>query len=102
MANKLVFFGGIFTAKPYVSVTENKTLMQLIKIENQLEKLYARPDPNVPDDETKFLTIMSDLADRELVITISWAKQVPGMNLGQLIISLYTQSRLLQPVKGSF
>jgi hypothetical protein len=31
------------------------------------------------DDEHKFLTILSDLADRELVITISWAKQVPGI-----------------------
>lgn len=68
------------TAKTYryVSVADNKTLQQLISIESQLEKLYARPDPSMKDDENKFLTILSDLADRELVITISWAKQVPG------------------------
>lgn len=75
-----VFSHFFITAKTYryVSVADNKTLQQLISIESQLEKLYARPDSSMKDDEHKFLTILSDLADRELVITISWAKQVPG------------------------
>ncbi|KAH3850239.1 hypothetical protein DPMN_092646 [Dreissena polymorpha] len=57
------------------SVSDNKTLQQLISIEHQLDKLYAHADPTVKDDECKFLSVLSDLADRELVITISWAKQ---------------------------
>ncbi|XP_060568977.1 steroid hormone receptor ERR2-like [Ruditapes philippinarum] len=81
-----------YSAKGYVSVADNKTLQQLIRIEGQLEKLYARPDPSMKDDEHKFLTILSDLADRELVITISWAKQVPGFSS----LSLSDQMNLLQ------
>lgn len=46
--------------------------------ESQLDKLLALPDPSMPEDEIKFMSVLSDLADRELVITISWAKQVPG------------------------
>lgn len=76
----------------YVSVADNKTLQQLISIESQLEKLYARPDSSMKDDEHKFLTILSDLADRELVITISWAKQVPGL------YSPHTVTFITQPV----
>uniref|UniRef100_A0AAU6S4B7 Estrogen-related receptor n=1 Tax=Corbicula fluminea TaxID=45949 RepID=A0AAU6S4B7_CORFM len=77
------------------SVADNKTLLQLIRIEGQLEKLKAHPDSmkeNVKDDEQKFLTILSDVADRELVITISWAKQVPGF----ASLSLSDQMNLLQ------
>lgn len=57
---------------------ENKILTQLGSIELQLDKLYANPDPDLQGDEIRFLAAVSDLADRELVITISWAKQVPG------------------------
>ena len=42
------------------------------------EKVYAMPDPNMPDDDYKLMATLSDLADRELVATIGWAKQVPG------------------------
>ena len=59
-------------------VSDNKLLLQLLHIETQLEKLYSHYDARGDNDETKFLTVISDLADRELVITISWAKQVPG------------------------
>ncbi|XP_052271564.1 steroid hormone receptor ERR2-like [Dreissena polymorpha] len=74
------------------SVSDNKTLQQLISIEHQLDKLYAHADPTVKDDECKFLSVLSDLADRELVITISWAKQVPGF----AGLSLSDQMNLLQ------
>jgi hypothetical protein len=43
------------------------------------EKVYALPDHSLPDDDFKLMTTLSDLADRELVATISWAKQVPGI-----------------------
>ena len=39
------------------------------------------PDPNLPDDDYKLMATLSDLADRELVATIGWAKQVPGRSL---------------------
>lgn len=74
------------------NISDNKTLQQLISIEAKLDKLYAQPDPSMADNEMKFLTILSDLADRELVITISWAKQVPGFSS----LSLSDQMNLLQ------
>ncbi len=55
----------------------NKLVAALISIEP--EKVFAMPDPNLPEDEYKFMATLSDLADRELVATIGWAKQVPGM-----------------------
>jgi hypothetical protein len=59
-------------------VSDNKILSTLLALESQLDKLFASQDPTMPDDEVRFRAAVSDLADRELVITISWAKQVPG------------------------
>jgi len=42
------------------------------------EKIYAMPDPTVPDSDIKALTTLCDLADRELVVNIGWAKHIPG------------------------
>lgn len=61
---------------------ENKILTQLLSIELQLDKLFANPEPELVNDEMRFIAAFSDLADRELVITISWAKQVPGTYVG--------------------
>lgn len=60
--------------------SDNKVLSQLISIEHQLDKLYVNTESEVLEggEEVRFLATVSDLADRELVITISWAKQVPG------------------------
>ena len=55
---------------------DNKMLAALLTIEP--EKVYAMPDPTLPDDDYKLMATLSDLADRELVATIGWAKQVPG------------------------
>lgn len=43
------------------------------------EKVFARPNDTLADDEYKLMLTLSDLADRELVATIGWAKQVPGL-----------------------
>jgi len=43
------------------------------------EKVYATPDQTLEDNDYKFMLTLSDLADRELVATIGWAKQVPGL-----------------------
>ncbi|KAM8920888.1 steroid hormone receptor ERR2 [Pelodytes ibericus] len=56
------------------------------------EKIYAMPDPTVPDSDIKALTTLCDLADRELVVTIGWAKHIPGFSS----LSLGDQMSLLQ------
>ena len=45
------------------------------------EKIYAMPDPTMPESDIKALTTLCDLADRELVVIIGWAKHIPGRNL---------------------
>lgn len=57
-------------------MTDNKMLAALLSIEP--EKVFAMPDPTLPEDDYKLMATLSDLADRELVATIGWAKQVPG------------------------
>jgi len=42
------------------------------------EKLFAMPDPLQPDTALRTLTTLCDLADRELVVIIGWAKHIPG------------------------
>ncbi|ELK08914.1 Estrogen-related receptor gamma [Pteropus alecto] len=56
--------------KPY-----NKIVSHLLVAEP--EKIYAMPDPTVPDSDIKALTTLCDLADRELVVIIGWAKHIP-------------------------
>lgn len=45
------------------------------------EKIYAMPDPTMPDGDIKALTTLCDLADRELVVIIGWAKHIPGRHM---------------------
>lgn len=45
------------------------------------EKIYAMPDPTMPESDIKALTTLCDLADRELVVIIGWAKHIPGIKL---------------------
>uniref|UniRef100_A0A6I8PBI1 Estrogen related receptor alpha n=1 Tax=Ornithorhynchus anatinus TaxID=9258 RepID=A0A6I8PBI1_ORNAN len=42
------------------------------------EKLYAMPDPAGPDGHLPAVATLCDLFDREIVVTISWAKSIPG------------------------
>ncbi|ELT99464.1 hypothetical protein CAPTEDRAFT_108381 [Capitella teleta] len=69
---------------------DNKMLAALLSIEP--DKVYAMPDPGLPDDDYKLMATLSDLADRELVATIGWAKQVPGF----INLPLPDQMNLLQ------
>ncbi|XP_053498814.1 estrogen-related receptor gamma b isoform X1 [Ictalurus furcatus] len=69
---------------------ENKVVSHLLGAEP--EKVYAMPDPALPDDDIKALTTLCDLADRELVLNIGWAKHLPGFSS----LSLPDQMRLLQ------
>ncbi len=62
--------------KQFFCFSDNKMLAALLNIEP--EKVFAMPDRTLPDDDYKLMATLSDLADRELVATIGWAKQVPG------------------------
>nr|XP_033963927.1 estrogen-related receptor gamma-like [Pseudochaenichthys georgianus] len=56
-------------------LADNKIVSHLLVAEP--EKIYAMPDPTVPDSDIKALTTLCDLADRELVVNIGWAKHIP-------------------------
>lgn len=56
---------------------ENKVVSLLLVAEP--EGIFAMPDPTVPESDIKALTTLCDLADRELVVNIGWAKHIPGM-----------------------
>lgn len=62
---------------PFSSVT--KIVSHLLVAEP--EKIYAMPDPTMPESDIKALTTLCDLADRELVVIIGWAKHIPGIKL---------------------
>ncbi|KTF95322.1 hypothetical protein cypCar_00006277 [Cyprinus carpio] len=69
---------------------ENKVVTLLLGAEP--EKVCAMPDPALPDSDIKSLTTLCDLADRELVLNISWAKHIPGFSS----LCLSDQMSLLQ------
>jgi len=64
-----------------------KMLPALLSIEP--EKVYALPDHSLTDDDFKLMATLSDLADRELVATIGWAKQVPGNRFLSKLLHCY-------------
>ncbi|RVE56031.1 hypothetical protein OJAV_G00232160 [Oryzias javanicus] len=71
-------------------VVENKVISLLLVAEP--ECIFAMPDPTVPESDIKALTTLCDLADRELVVNIGWAKHIPGF----ASLSLADQMSLLQ------
>ncbi|XP_068108299.1 steroid hormone receptor ERR2-like [Hyperolius riggenbachi] len=50
------------------------------------------PDPTIPESNIKAMTTLCDLADRELLMIIGWAKQIPGFSS----LSLVDQMSLLR------
>ena len=84
-----------------VVVAEGKLLAALTFIEP--EKVYAMPEPSLADNEYKLMVTLADLTDRELVATIGWAKQVPGLwpSLNKdLVLSSYYVNLHLQTLRG--
>ncbi|XP_062324031.1 estrogen-related receptor gamma-like isoform X1 [Osmerus eperlanus] len=75
---------------PLGGIAENKVVSLLLLAEP--EGIFAMPDPTVPDSDIKALTTLCDLADRELVVNIGWAKHIPGFPS----LSLADQMSLLQ------
>ena len=66
----------VVTSVAFGCLADNKIVSHLLVAEP--EKIYAMPDPTVPDSDIKALTTLCDLADRELVVNIGWAKHIPG------------------------
>lgn len=62
------------------SLTVTKIVSYLLVAEP--DKLYAMPPPGMPEGDIKALTTLCDLADRELVVIIGWAKHIPGESRG--------------------
>lgn len=61
---------------PSLLITVTKIVSYLLVAEP--DKLYAMPPPGMPEGDIKALTTLCDLADRELVVIIGWAKHIPG------------------------
>ncbi|PIO39191.1 hypothetical protein AB205_0163260, partial [Aquarana catesbeiana] len=70
--------------------TTNKVVSHLVLVEPG--EIFATPDLNLPDSDLRTLTTLCELINRELLITIGWAKHVPGFS----VLSLVDQMALLQ------
>ncbi|MEE6491213.1 hypothetical protein FKM82_016131 [Ascaphus truei] len=73
-----------------VKKTTNKVVSHLVLVEPG--EIYAAPDSSLPDSDVRMLTTLCELINRELLLTISWAKHVPGFSM----LSLVDQMGLLQ------
>ncbi|XP_060037265.1 steroid hormone receptor ERR2 isoform X4 [Erinaceus europaeus] len=85
-------------SSPYLSLQvappSKKPLTKIVSylLVAEPDKLYAMPPPGMPEGDIKALTTLCDLADRELVVIIGWAKHIPGFSS----LSLSDQMSLLQ------
>lgn len=61
-----------------VVLIDNKILSALSAYEPELLVTGVESNGSYSDSTLKIISIMSDLYDKELVSTISWAKQIPG------------------------
>nr|XP_003230133.2 PREDICTED: steroid hormone receptor ERR1 [Anolis carolinensis] len=82
----------IATVTPKKPAPMNTMVSHLLVAEP--EKLYAMPDPALPDGPPKAASTLCDLADREIVVIIGWAKNIPGFPA----LSLADQMSVLQSV----
>ncbi|KFO31298.1 Estrogen receptor, partial [Fukomys damarensis] len=75
---------------PVLSLTADQMVNALLEAEPPL--IYSEYDPNKPFSEASMMGLLTNLADRELVHMINWAKRVPGF--GDL--TLHDQVHLLE------
>ncbi|KAM5126139.1 estrogen-related receptor gamma-like [Mantella aurantiaca] len=73
--------------KPY---TRMRIISHLLIAEP--EKIFTMTDITIPDSDITVLSTLCDITDRELVMTITWAKHIPGFSS----LSLADQMCLLQ------
>ncbi|XP_077141681.1 estrogen-related receptor gamma-like isoform X2 [Ranitomeya variabilis] len=70
--------------------TSNKVVSHLVLVEPG--EIFASPDLDLQDGDLRILTTLCELINRELLVTIGWAKHVPGFS----VLSLVDQMALLQ------
>ncbi|TRY83105.1 hypothetical protein DNTS_003573 [Danionella cerebrum] len=83
----------LFSKTPYThpnKTIRNRVISQLLVCETT--PLLADPDPTTPDSDLKTLVTLCDLLNRELLLLIGWAKNIPGFSS----LSLPDQMALLQ------
>ncbi|XP_059685551.1 estrogen receptor [Gavia stellata] len=75
---------------PALSLTAEQMVSALLEAEPPI--VYSEYDPNRPFSEASMMTLLTNLADRELVHMINWAKRVPGF----VDLTLHDQVHLLE------
>ncbi|XP_042526559.1 estrogen receptor isoform X1 [Dipodomys spectabilis] len=75
---------------PALSLTADQMVSALLEAEPPI--IYSEYDPSRPFSEASMMGLLTNLADRELVHMINWAKRVPGF--GDL--NLHDQVHLLE------
>ncbi|XP_064490421.1 steroid hormone receptor ERR1-like isoform X2 [Ornithodoros turicata] len=82
--------------QPKKSLEENVIISALVHCEPEpllaLNSTGSNTGSSLGDSQYKTVSVLSELVDRELVATISWAKQIPGFT----DLTLNDQMRLLQ------
>nr|7NEL_A Chain A, Estrogen receptor [Homo sapiens]7NEL_B Chain B, Estrogen receptor [Homo sapiens]7NFB_A Chain A, Estrogen receptor [Homo sapiens]7NFB_B Chain B, Estrogen receptor [Homo sapiens] len=73
-----------------LSLTADQIISALLEAEPPI--LYSEYDPSRPFSEAYMMGLLTNLADRELVHMINWAKKVPGF----VDLSLHDQVHLLE------
>ncbi|XP_077753088.1 estrogen receptor isoform X2 [Canis aureus] len=75
---------------PALSLTADQMVSALLEAEPPI--IYSDYDPSRPFSEASMMGLLTNLADRELVHMINWAKRVPGF----VDLSLHDQVHLLE------
>ncbi|XP_053148664.1 estrogen receptor isoform X1 [Hemicordylus capensis] len=75
---------------PALTLTADQMVSALLDAEPPI--VYSEFDPNGPFNEASMMTLLTNLADRELVHMINWAKRVPGF----VDLTLHDQVHLLE------
>nr|BAU36956.1 estrogen receptor alpha [Bradypodion pumilum] len=75
---------------PALSLTEEQMVSALLEAEPPI--VYSEYDAGRPFNEASMMGLLTNLADRELVHMINWAKRVPGF----VDLSLHDQVHLLE------
>nr|DBA14602.1 TPA: hypothetical protein GDO54_005544 [Pyxicephalus adspersus] len=80
--------------RPIIPPGHKKPWMRMVShlLLAEPEKIFAMADSTIPDTEITVLSTLCDLTDRQLVMTIGWAKHIPGFSS----LSLADQMCLLQ------
>ncbi|KAM6184584.1 estrogen receptor isoform 1-T1 [Rhynchocyon petersi] len=75
---------------PALSLTAEQMVSALLEAEPPI--IYSEYDPTRPFSEASMMGLLTNLADRELVHMINWAKRVPGF----VDLTLHDQVHLLE------